>query len=59
MFLNARQATPATARKRVGFRDDDRISALLIVASRVDPNLAAPATAWCSSNDPQPHDHAQ
>jgi hypothetical protein len=28
--------------------DDDRTSALLILTSGVDPNLAAPATAWCS-----------
>ena len=40
--------------------DDDRTSALLILASSVDPNLAS--TCDCvvlSSNDPQPHDQAQ
>jgi len=40
--------------------DDDRTSALLILASSVDPNLAS--TCDCvvlSSNDPQPHDPAQ
>jgi hypothetical protein len=35
-------------RRRVGLRDDDRTSALLILASGVDPNLAASATVWCS-----------
>ena len=28
--------------------DDDRTSALLILASSVDPTLQAPVTAWCS-----------
>jgi len=33
---------------RVGGRDDNRTPALLILASGVDANPAAPATAWCS-----------
>jgi hypothetical protein len=40
--------------------DDNRTSALLILASSVDPDLAS--TCHCvvlSSNDPQPHDQAQ
>ena len=40
--------------------DDDRTSALLIIASGVDPNLAS--TCDCVvllSNDPKPHDQAQ
>jgi hypothetical protein len=31
-----------------GSGDDDPASAFLILASGIDPNLAAPATAWCS-----------
>jgi hypothetical protein len=40
--------------------DDDRTSALLILASSVDPNLASSCDrVVLSSNDPQPHDQAQ
>ena len=40
--------------------DDDRTSALLILASSVDPNLASTCDrVVLSSNDPQPHDQAQ
>jgi hypothetical protein len=40
--------------------DDDRTSALLILASSVDPNLASTCDrVVLSSTDPQPHDQAQ
>ena len=40
--------------------DDDRTSALLILASSVDPNLASTCDrVVLSSNDPHPHDQAQ
>jgi hypothetical protein len=40
--------------------DDDRTSALLILASSVDPNLATTRDrVVLSSNDPQPHDQTQ
>jgi hypothetical protein len=47
-------------RKWGRLRDDDRTSALLILASSVDPNLASTCDrVVLSSNDPQPHDQAQ
>ena len=53
-------ATLDQVARRRSAGDDDRTSALLILASSVDPNLAS--TCHCvvlSSNDPQPHDQAQ
>jgi hypothetical protein len=41
-------AMTARARKAVGLWDDDRTSAVLILASGVGPNLAASATVWRS-----------
>jgi hypothetical protein len=47
-------------RKWGRLRDDDRTSALLILASSVDPNLASTCDrVVLSSNDPQSHDQAQ
>src|SRR4029453_4561672 len=54
--MNTTDAVPLAGR----LGDDDRTSALLILASSVDPNLASTCDrVVLSSNDPQPHDQAQ
>jgi hypothetical protein len=54
--MNTTDAVPLAGR----LGDGDRTSALLILASSVDPNLASTCDrVVLLSNDPQPHDQAQ